>query len=119
MGIPAAGPPVPVQMPEHWQHPQAVVRLDGSDLAVVVSAPAQDSQIVVEVASTGERRTVLREKTEPVKPEAQDRVVVLAGPHMGQYGELTAVDRTGEALVKLTGTMTLVPIEFLCKSRRE
>ena len=116
--MPGGAGPVALVMPAHWQHLGAVVRLHSDQaLAVVAGLGGGGGEAIdVEVAGTGERRSVPRALMDPVKPEVQDRVVVLAGPHTGQHGELTAVDRTGEALVKLTGNMTLVAIGFLCKS---
>ena len=116
--MPGGAGPVALVMPAHWQHLGAVVRLHSDQaLAVVAGLSGGGGEAIdVEVAGTGERRSVPRALMDPVKPEVQDRVVVLAGPHTGQHGELTAVDRTGEALVKLTGNMTLVAIGFLCKS---
>ncbi len=51
-----------------------------------------------------------------VPPESGNRVVVLAGPHLGKEGEITAIDRTMECLVNFgNAVMAMIPLAILGK----
>ncbi len=69
---------------------------------------------LVEMARGGEVRMVSNNLLQPVPPTPGQQVIVLAGPYLRNQGVLTSIDRTGEALVKLAGSMALLSVKLIC-----
>lgn len=101
-------------LPANWHVPNILVGIVSTSEQGVILSVGQGF-CTVSVVGSREPRDIAKNDLTPIKPELGDAVVVLTGPYHGNTAELTAIDRNDEALIKLSGSMTLVPVAYLAK----
>jgi hypothetical protein len=103
----------PAELPSDWHLVGARVYVGSEDEegGIISVVPAG---CLVEMARGGDVRMVANNLLAPVPPTPGQQVIVLAGPYVRNQGQLTSIDRTGEALVKLSGSMALISVKLIC-----
>lgn len=67
--------------------------------------------------SSGEVVEISKGDLVPIRPEVGQTVVVLYGAHAGGLASLTAIDKTGECLLRLGTIMTFTTMNSLAKAQ--
>ncbi|KAK4538292.1 hypothetical protein CDCA_CDCA17G4317 [Cyanidium caldarium] len=109
-GLPPAPPtPEPTAVPEApaalrlWVGCQVRVRSTG-DIGTVNAVHAPDQLVLQVEGAVAQQRTVSRDACEPVRPDADDALAVLAGDFAGTRGVCVNVDEDGDCMFREEGT---------------